>query len=75
MKDVERLFHLIRERCDMEEVLDLCGIGIGELTLRFRGRILENRDKFEEYLDIYTIDMEEFYAYDDVEDEGVCDGF
>lgn len=69
MKDTEQLFHLIQERCDPYEVLELCNIGIGELTLRFRGRILENRQKFEEYLDVYSFGMEDLYNDDDVDDE------
>lgn len=69
MKDTEQLFHLIQERCDPYEVLELCNIGIGELTLRFRGRILENREKFEEYLDVYSFGMEDLYNDDDVDDE------
>lgn len=69
MKDTEQLFHLIQERCDPYEVLELCNIGIGELTLRFRGRILENREKFEEYLDVYSFGMEDLYNDDEVDDE------
>lgn len=69
MKDLEQLFHLIRERCETYEVLELCNIGIGELTLRFRGRIMENRDKFEEFLDLYSLDLEELYDEDDDCDE------
>ena len=69
MKDLEQLFHLIRERCDPYEILELCNIGVGELTLRFRGRIIENRAKFEEYLDLYSWDLEELYDYDDTDDE------
>lgn len=69
MKDTEQLFHLIQERCDPYEVLELCNIGIGELTLRFRGRILENREKFEEYLDVYSFGMEDLYNDDDLDDE------
>jgi hypothetical protein len=69
VKDTEQLFHLIQERCDPYEVLELCNIGIGELTLRFRGRILENRDKFEEYLDLYAWDLEDVYDNDASDDE------
>jgi len=39
------------------------------VTLRFRGRILENREKFEEYLDVYSFGMEDLYNDDDVDDE------
>jgi hypothetical protein len=69
VKDLEQLFYLIRERCDPYEVLELCNIGIGELTLRFRGRIIENRDKFEEFLDLYSWDLEELYDYDDKDED------
>lgn len=75
MKDTEQLFHLIQERCDPYEVLELCNIGIGELTLRFRGRILENRDKFEEYLDLYTWDLEDVYDNDATDDEDEEGGY
>jgi hypothetical protein len=34
-----------------------------------RGRIIENRAKFEEYLDLYSWDLEELYDYDDTDDE------
>ena len=47
------LFRLIADRMDPDEVVDLCGIGINELCLRLRGNILENRERFEDYLDIY----------------------
>lgn len=47
------LFQLIRDRMEMDEILDLAGVGVGELTLRFRHRILENRERFEDYLEIY----------------------
>ena len=79
MKDLEQLFHLIQERCDPYEVLELCNIGIGELTLRFRGHIIKNREKFEEYLDLYAWDLEELYDEDiyneddDDEEEGYED--
>ncbi len=53
MDDTGFLFRLIEDRLDMDEVLDLTGIGIGELCLRLRGNILDNREKFESYLDIY----------------------
>jgi len=69
VKDLEQLFHLIRERCDPYEILELCNIGVGELTLRLRRRIIENRAKFEEYLDLYSWDLEELYDYDDTDDE------
>lgn len=49
----DKLFQLIQDRMDMEEVIDLCGIGIGELCLRLRSTILDKRERFENYLDIY----------------------
>lgn len=51
--EANELFDLIRERCDMDEVLDVAGIGMEELLLRFRGQILAHRDKFEDYLGLY----------------------
>lgn len=76
MDDLEKLFELIRERCEMDEVLDLCGIGMNELILRLRGRIIEHRARFESYLDVYEErdysieredegDIEDYYDYDD----------
>ena len=53
MDDTGFLFRLIEDRLEMDEVLDLCGIGIGELCLRLRGNILDNRERFESHLDIY----------------------
>ena len=47
------LWNLIEERMSLEEVLDLSGVGINELCLRLRGPILERRERFESYLDIY----------------------
>ena len=49
----DKLFQLIQDRMDPEEVVDLIGIGTGELCLRLRRNILENRERFEDYLDIY----------------------
>jgi len=53
MESNDMLFRLIADRMDLDEVLDLCGIGIGELCLRLRSNILNNRERFESYLDIY----------------------
>ncbi len=50
----DNLFQLIQDRMDPDEVVDLLGIGTGELCLRLRGSILENRERFEDYLDIYS---------------------
>ena len=47
------LFRLIRDRLDPEEIVDLCGVGVDELSLRLRHLIIENRARFEDYLDIY----------------------
>jgi len=49
----DQLFRLIQDRMDPEEVCDLLGIGTGELCLRLRGPIMEHRERFEDYLDIY----------------------
>ena len=55
------LFRLIKDRCSVEEVLDVIGddIGVGELCLYLRGHILQNRDKFEDFLGIYEPEEEE----------------
>lgn len=55
------LFKLIRDRLEPEEVVDLAQVGIGELVLRLRGKILENRQRFEDFLDIY----DEWEGYDE----------
>ena len=50
----ETLFRLIGDRLDPEEVIDILGLGTGELCLLLRKKILEDREKFEEFLDIYA---------------------
>ena len=50
----DNLFQLIQDRMDPDEVVDLLGIGTGELCLRLRSHILERRERFEDYLDIYS---------------------
>ena len=50
----DNLFPRNQDRMDPDEVVDLLGIGTGELCLRLRGSILENRERFEDYLDIYS---------------------
>lgn len=52
-----KLFQLIQDRMDPDEVVDLIGIGTGELCLLLRRRILENRERFEDYLDIYDEEL------------------
>ena len=47
------LFQLIRERLEIDEIIDLCDIEINELCFKLRGNIFKNRAKFESYLDIY----------------------
>jgi len=49
----DNLFRLINDRMDPDEVVDLLGLGTGELCLRLRKQILEQRKRFEDYLDIY----------------------
>ncbi len=61
--DQDKLFSLIADRCDLDDVLDLCGIGINELCLRLRGNILDNREKFEDFLDIYSPEEEDGNDY------------
>ena len=48
------LFQLIQDRLEPEEVVDLCDIGVGELSLLLRSHILKNRARFEDFLDIYS---------------------
>ena len=50
----ETLFRLIGDRLDPEEVIDILGLGTGELCLLLRKKILEDREKFEEFLGIYA---------------------
>tara|TARA_B110000881_G_scaffold161539_1_gene144534 strand:- start:104 stop:292 length:189 start_codon:yes stop_codon:yes gene_type:complete len=52
------LFQLIQDRMDCEEIVDLCGIEVGELALRLRSHIIANRERFEDYLDIYDNEEE-----------------
>jgi hypothetical protein len=53
----DKLFQLIQDRLNPEEVVDLCNIGVGELSLRLRSHILANRERFEDFLDIYDEDL------------------
>lgn len=53
MDSLQELFALIRDRCEPEEIVELAEIGMDELMLRFRGNIIDNRQKFEEFLDLY----------------------
>ena len=58
--DADKLFQLIQDRMDPDEIVDLCGIGVGELSLRLRGCILEHRERFESYLDIYDEEVADY---------------
>jgi hypothetical protein len=57
----DNLFRLIQDRCDPDDVVDILGIGTGELCLALRGQILAKRELFEEFLDVYE---EEEYESD-----------
>ena len=48
------LMRLIRERVEIDELCDLCDVGIEDLTRLLHGRILMHREKFESYLEIYN---------------------
>jgi hypothetical protein len=50
------LFQLIQDRLDPEEVIDLLGLGTGELCLLLRKHILDKRSRFEDYLGVYEYD-------------------
>ena len=50
----DSLFQLIQDRMDPEEVVDLLGMGTGELCLRLREQIIDSRERFEDYLGIYS---------------------
>lgn len=50
----DKLLESIAERCDMDEILDLCQIEVDELVELLRGHIFDNRDKFNEYLEYAT---------------------
>lgn len=49
----ENLFSLIQDRLDPDDVVDILGIGTGELCLALRKQILDNRERFEEFLEPY----------------------
>lgn len=53
-----KLFQLIQDRCDPDDVVDILGIGTGELCLALRKQILEKRELFEEFLDVYNTEEE-----------------
>lgn len=59
MDDTNFLFQLIQDRMDPDDVVDVLGIGTGELCLYLRGQILANREKFEDFLDIYEEEIPE----------------
>lgn len=61
MDSIAKLIRLISDRLDPEEVVDILGYNTPHLCLLLRKDIIENRNKFEEFLDIY--DTEE-YTYD-----------
>lgn len=50
----DKLLDAVAERCEMDEILDLCQIEVDELVEILRGHIFDNRDKFSEYLDYAT---------------------
>jgi len=54
----DNLFRLINDRMDPDEVLDLLGMGTGKLCLLLRRQILEQRERFEDYLEIYETEEE-----------------
>ena len=60
----QNLFRIIQDRCDPDEIVDVLGIGTGELCLALRRQILEHRERFEEYLDLY-----EGAEYDEEEED------
>lgn len=53
MESIDRLLELIRDRCEVEEIIDLCRIDVEELVELTRGHIMDNRKAFEDFLDIY----------------------
>lgn len=59
--ETKNLFRLIQDRCDPDDVVDILGIGTGELCLALRRQILEKRELFEEFLDVYEEDEYEHY--------------
>ena len=52
--DKDTLFTLIGDRLEMDELLDILGIGIGQLCLRLRAEILESREELEDYIDQFS---------------------
>lgn len=50
----DKLLDAVAERCEMDEILDLCQIEVDELVEILRGHIFDNRDKFNEYLEYAT---------------------
>ena len=51
--DNKTLHQLISDSMDADELIDLLGIGVEELCVRFRGKIQENREMIEEHIDPY----------------------
>lgn len=68
--DITKLIKLISERLDPDELVDVLGYSTAHLCVLLRSEIMANREKFEEFLDVFDQD-EEFWTsmYDDYEGE------
>jgi len=54
----DRLIDLIRDRVNPEELIDILGLDITELCIIFYSDIMQNRKKFEDFLDHEEFDNE-----------------
>lgn len=59
MADIDWLLEIIADRCDADEIIDLCGVGSGEAVELLRSHIIEHQHRFIDYLGIYEEDDDE----------------
>lgn len=65
---IKQLMRLIGERVDPDELVDILGYSTDRLCLLLRKEIINNREKFEEYLDAY--ECSEFDEWEDEDEIG-----
>jgi len=69
MDDLNKLFALIAERCDPDEIVDILGYGSARLCVLLRKEIINNREKFEEFLDLFEDDEKYWLNIEEEEEE------
>jgi len=69
MDDLNKLFALIAERCDPDEIVDILGYSSARLCVVLRKEIINNREKFEEFLDVFEQDEKYWLDLQDEEED------